>query len=96
MAASSSLLIAGPLVVREIVDRATCGGRRGELRSPALVFLAVVVITVQVLDIGVVRAATVGAWRTMNDLWLETVANVLGLDDAARPWGTPATARIGS
>lgn len=86
--ASSSLLLSGPLVIRRIVDRATDGAGVSELRTLALLFLAVVV-TVQVLEIVVVRAATVGAWRTTNDLRLDMASHVLGLDHEFHRRHTP-------
>lgn len=86
--ASSSLQIAGPLVIRRIVDRATEGAGVSELRSLALLFLAVVV-AVQVLEIVVVRAATASAWRTTNELRLDMASHVLELDHEFHRRHTP-------
>ncbi len=79
VAASSALLLAGPLVIRRIVDRATTGASTGELQRLALLFLAIVVVG-QIVEIIVVRSATVGAWRTTNQLRLDMTNHVLGLD----------------
>ena len=85
---SSLLLLAGPLVIRSIVDRAGAGAAVSELRGLALVFLGIVVVA-QVLEIVVVRAATVGAWRTTNGLRLEMTRHVLGLDHEFHRRHTP-------
>jgi ABC-type multidrug transport system fused ATPase/permease subunit len=88
VATSSGLLLAGPLVVRRIVDRATAGADVSELQLLAVGFLAVVV-TVQLLEILVVRAATTTAWRTTNDLRLQMASHVLGLDHEFHRRHTP-------
>jgi ATP-binding cassette, subfamily B, bacterial len=85
---SSLLTLTGPLVIRRIVDRATAGASASELRTLALGFLAIVV-TSQVVEIIVVRAATVGAWRTTNQLRLDMAAHVLGLDHEFHRRHTP-------
>lgn len=88
VAAGSLLLLAGPLVIRRIVDRATDGASTGELQRLALVFLAIVIVG-QVVEIVVVRAATVGAWRTTNQLRLDMTSHVLGLDHEFHRRHTP-------
>lgn len=88
VAASSLLLLTGPLVIRRIVDRATSGATTGELQRLALLFLAIVVVG-QVVEIIVVRAATVGAWQTTNQLRLDMTSHVLGLDHEFHRRHTP-------
>lgn len=88
VATSSLLLLAGPLVIRRIVDRATTGATAGELQRLALLFLAIVVVG-QIVEIVVVRSATVGAWRTTNQLRLDMTSHVLGLDHEFHRRHTP-------
>lgn len=88
VAASSLLLLAGPLVIRRIVDGATGDATTGELQQLALLFLAIVVVG-QVVEIVVVRSATVGAWRTTNQLRLDMTSHVLGLDHEFHRRHTP-------
>ena len=88
VAASSALLLAGPLVIRRIVDQATTGASTGELQRLALLFLAIVVVG-QIVEIVVVRSATVGAWRTTNQLRLDMTNHVLGLDHEFHRRHTP-------
>lgn len=88
VAASSALLLAGPLVIRRIVDQATTGASTGELQRLALLFLAIVVVG-QFVEIVVVRSATVGAWRTTNQLRLDMTNHVLGLDHEFHRRHTP-------
>ena len=88
VAASSALLLAGPLVIRRIVDRATTGASTGDLQRLALLFLAIVVVG-QIVEIIVVRSATVGAWRTTNQLRLDMTSHVLGLDHEFHRRHTP-------
>lgn len=88
VAISSLLLLAGPLVIRRIVDRATAGAETGELQQLAVLFLAIVVVS-QVAEIVVVRAATISAWRTTNQLRLDMTDHVLGLDHEFHRRHTP-------
>ncbi|MDW3216401.1 MAG: ABC transporter ATP-binding protein [Ilumatobacteraceae bacterium] len=88
VATSSLLLLTGPLVIRRIVDRATTGATTGELQQLALLFLAIVVVG-QIVEIVVVRSATVGAWRTTNQLRLDMTSHVLGLDHEFHRRHTP-------
>ncbi len=84
----SLLLLAGPLVVRRIVDRATAGAGTPELRNLALVFLAVVVVG-QVTEVAVARSATVSAWQTTNRLRIDITRHALGLDHEFHRRHTP-------
>jgi ABC-type multidrug transport system fused ATPase/permease subunit len=88
VAISSALLIAGPLVVRQIVDAATEGTTTAEIVRLALVFLAIAVVT-QILAVIVVWSATFAAWRTTNDLRLTMTRHVLGLDHEFHRTHTP-------
>ena len=88
VAVGSVLLLVGPLVVREIVDRATEGTTAGEIRNLAVGFLAVVVAG-QVVEVLVARSATIAAWRTTNQLRLDITAHVLGLDHEFHRRHTP-------
>ena len=82
------MLLAAPLVVRQVVDRATAGAGAGELRRLALVFLAIVVVG-QVVEVLVARSATSAAWRTTNDLRLRITRHVLQLDHEFHRRHTP-------
>lgn len=86
--ASSGLALGGPLIVRQVVDRATSGAAASELRGLALVFLAIVVVG-QVVAVVVARAATIAAWRTTNGLRLRITRHVLGLDHEFHRRHTP-------
>jgi ABC-type multidrug transport system fused ATPase/permease subunit len=78
VAATSGLLLTGPLIVRGIVDRATAGTTTAELTRLALLFLLVAVAT-QLINVAVAWVATVTAWRTTNELRLRLTRHVLGL-----------------
>ena len=84
----SLLLLAGPLVVRRIVDRAGAGAGVSELRNLALVFLVVVIVG-QVVAVVVTRSATISAWCTTNQLRLDITRHVLGLDHEFHRRHTP-------
>jgi ABC-type multidrug transport system fused ATPase/permease subunit len=88
VAAASGLALAGPLVVRRIVDRAGAGAGAGELRMLAVGLLAIVVVA-QGVAVLVARAATVTAWRTTNELRLRITRHVLGLDHEFHRRHTP-------
>ena len=88
VAAGSALMLAGPLVIRRIVDIATDGATTGEIVRLALLFLAIAIAT-QVLAIIVARRATVTAWETTNELRLRITRHVLGLDHEFHRRHTP-------
>jgi ATP-binding cassette, subfamily B, bacterial len=88
VAISSALLIAGPLVVRRIVDAATEGATSSQIVRLALLFLAIAIVT-QILAVVVVWSATIAAWRTTNDLRLTMTRHVLGLDHEFHRTHTP-------
>lgn len=88
VAAGSALALAGPLVVRRVIDTAAAGATIAEIRTLALVFLAIAVLR-QVAEVVTARAATVIAWRTTNEFRLEMTEHVLGLDHEFHRRHTP-------
>src|SRR5829696_5641771 len=88
IASSSALALAGPLVVRTIVDRASEGAPTSTFVVLALGFLAIAVVT-QVVGVVVIRYATVTAWGTTNGLRLRMTRHVLGLDHEFHRTHTP-------
>ncbi len=88
LAASSALALAGPLVVRAVVDQATKGASTATFVGLALVFLAIAVTT-QAIGVIVTRYATVTAWGTTNELRLRMTRHVLGLDHEFHRAHTP-------
>jgi ABC-type multidrug transport system fused ATPase/permease subunit len=69
----------GPLLVRTVVDRAIAGADRSELVAMGGLYLALA-LAGQVTAAGVALASTSLAWRTANDLRMQMVEHVLGLD----------------
>ena len=88
IAAASAGALAGPLIVRRIVDEATDGTTAAVVVRLGVLFLVVAVIT-QVLNVVVVRSATVAAWRITNGLRLDITRHVLGLDHEFHRKHTP-------
>ena len=88
LAVSSALTLAGPLVVREIVDEATAGADTATFVRLALAFLAIAVAT-QIIAVVVIRYATITAWGTTNELRLRMTRHVLGLDHEFHRRHTP-------
>lgn len=88
VAIGSALTIAGPLVVRRVVDTAADGTTAGEITRLALVFLAIATCA-QFIAVVVAWLATVAAWRTTNDLRLTMTRHVLGLDHEFHRTHTP-------
>ena len=88
LAVSSALSLAGPLVVREIVDEATKGASTAVFVRLALAFLAIAIAT-QAIAVVVTRFATVTAWGTTNQLRLRITRHVLGLDHEFHRRHTP-------
>ena len=82
------LTIAGPLVVRAIVDRADRGSTAAELARLALVYLFLA-IAAQAVSVLVVWFATVTAWRTTNEIRMRMARHVLGLDHEFHRSHTP-------
>ena len=88
IAAASAGALAGPLIVRRIVDEATEGTTAGDIVRLGVLFLVVAIIT-QVLNVVVVRSATVAAWRITNGLRLDITRHVLSLDHEFHRKHTP-------
>ena len=88
VAAASAFTIAGPLVVRRIVDTTADGTTAGEITALALAFLAIAALA-QLLAVIVAWLATVAAWRTTNGLRLTMTRHVLGLDHEFHRTHTP-------
>lgn len=85
---TSALTLAGPLVVRKIVDLATKGTTAAALTRLAFVFLFIA-ITTQILSVVVAWFATVSAWHTTNQIRLDMARHVLGLDHEFHRTHTP-------
>ncbi len=85
---SAALALAGPLVVRTIVDEAASGASTERFVVLALTFLAIAIST-QVIAVVVTRFATVTAWGTTNQLRLRITRHVLGLDHEFHRRHTP-------
>ena len=88
VAVASGLALAGPLVVRAVIDRATAGAGVGELQTLAVLFLAIAVAR-QLVEVVSAGAATVTAWRTTNEFRLDMTRHVLGLDHEFHRRHTP-------
>jgi ATP-binding cassette, subfamily B, bacterial len=88
VAGGSALALTGPLIVRQVVDRAADGAAVAELRTLAIVFLAIAVLR-QIVEVVTARAATAIAWRTTNEFRLEMTRHVLGLDHEFHRRHTP-------
>ena len=63
LAVSSALILAGPLVVRTMVDEATAGTDAAELTRLALVYLAIAVVA-QAVTVANQTTTTATAWAT--------------------------------
>ena len=88
IAAASAGSLAGPLIVRRIVDEARHGTTAAEVVRLGVLFLVVAVLT-QVLNVVVVASATRAAWRITNGLRLDITRHVLGLDHEFHRKHTP-------
>lgn len=88
VALASGLSLAGPLVIRRIVDLASEGTTAARLTSLALVYLGLAVAT-QLILVAVSWFATVTAWHTTNQIRLQLAHHVLGLDHEFHRRHTP-------
>jgi ABC-type multidrug transport system fused ATPase/permease subunit len=77
--ASNALVLAGPIILRSLIDAAAAGAQRGHLTWLAVAFLVVAVLA-QAIALLVSWLATSSAWRTANDLRLRLAEHVLRLD----------------
>lgn len=88
VAASSGLSLAGPLVVRKIVDDARGGADADSLVRLAALFLAIAVAA-QLLTVAFTWSATITAWHTTNQIRVRLAGHVLGLDHEFHRQHTP-------
>lgn len=88
VALASGLSLAGPLVVRRIVDLAQAGTTAAQLTSLAFLFLGLAVAT-QLITVVVSWFATITAWHTTNQIRLQLASHVLGLDHEFHRRHTP-------
>lgn len=88
VAANSVLLLAGPLVIRRIVDTAGAGTTASAVLRLGVVYLLIAIVS-QGLAVGVAWYATVAAWRTTNGLRMQMAEHVLGLDHEFHRTHTP-------
>ncbi len=79
LAAASALPLAGPIVVRHIIDSAIDGTTTGTVTRWGMFYLAVAIAS-QAATVFVAFLSTVLAWRTANGLRLRLTDHVLGLD----------------
>ncbi len=88
IAAGSGLMLAGPLIVRRIVDQAANGVTAGEVSRLAVIFL-IFAAGAQIVTGVVAWLATVTAWRTTNQIRLRLARHVLDLDHEFHRRHTP-------
>jgi ATP-binding cassette, subfamily B, bacterial len=88
LALSSALALAGPVVVRRVVDEAAGGTTTETIVRLALVYLAIA-IAIQIVAVVVAWYATIAAWRTTNELRMRMTRHVLGLDHEFHRRHTP-------
>ncbi|MEP7203998.1 MAG: ABC transporter ATP-binding protein [Ilumatobacteraceae bacterium] len=88
VATGSGLILTGPLIVREIVDKATNGSTKGAISRLAVLFLLVAVAT-QLINMAVAWMATITAWHTTNGIRIRLARHVLGLSHAFHRQHTP-------
>lgn len=86
--ASAGLSLAGPLLLRAVVDRAIAGTDTAMVVRFAIGFLAIAVTT-QLIAVVVAWFATITAWRTTNQIRLRLARHVLGLDHEFHRSHTP-------
>lgn len=77
--ASSLLALVGPIILREVIDRAADGASSSTLGWLGVLFL-LTSLTSQGLALLVSYLATTDAWHTANGLRLQLAEHVLGLD----------------
>lgn len=88
VAFASGLSLAGPLVIRRIVDLASAGTTASRLTSLAFVYLGLAIAT-QLILVAVSWLATVTAWHTTNQIRMQLAGHVLGLDHEFHRSHTP-------
>ncbi len=85
---SAGLALAGPLIIRTIVDRAEDGTTTSQIMTLAVGYL-VVALLMQIMAVVIAWSATTVAWRTTNGLRLRMTRHVLGLDHEFHRTHTP-------
>ncbi len=88
VAVASALGLAGPVVIRRIIDQATEGATTADIVRLAIVFL-VIAGAAQLAQVAVAWSATVAAWSTTNELRLSMTRHVLTLDHEFHRTHTP-------
>jgi len=88
VALNAGLALAGPLIIRRIIDEATQGTTTSQVLTLALLYLGLAVL-MQVLAVVIAWTATTVAWRTTNGLRLRMTRHVLGLDHEFHRTHTP-------
>lgn len=88
IAFSSALSLVGPLVVREIIDRASQGTTTGAITRLAVLFLVIAMVT-QLISVVVTWFSTITAWRTTNQIRMDMTRHVLSLDHEFHRRHTP-------
>ena len=80
LTSATAFPLAGPLIVRSVVDQAAEGGATtSDVAGPAVIYL-VLALVAQFVNVFVTWLATATAWNTANRLRLELAEHVLGLD----------------
>lgn len=82
------MALAGPLVVRAIVDHARAGATTNDIVRLAVLFL-VIAVGAQLLTVAFTWFATVTAWHTTNEIRVRLASHVLGLDHEFHRKHTP-------
>jgi len=88
LAVSSALSLAGPLVIRRIVDVAQSGTTTATVSGLAVAYLLIAIAT-QAIAVVVSWFATITAWSTTNQIRLRMTRHVLGLDHEFHRRHTP-------
>jgi ABC-type multidrug transport system fused ATPase/permease subunit len=88
LAAGSGLQLAGPLIVRRVVDVADAGSTTATITRLAVLFLIVALAT-QAVAVVVAWFATTTAWQTTNQIRMRMARHVLGLDHEFHRRHTP-------
>ena len=88
LAARAGLALAGPLIVRTIVDNARKGTTTAHVVRMALIYLTLALLA-QVIGVVVAWYATTIAWRATNELRMRMTRHVLALDHEFHRKHTP-------
>ncbi len=88
VAVGAGLSLAGPLLLRAVIDRAAAGTDTATVVRFAIGFLAIAAAT-QMIAVVAAWFATVTAWQTTNTIRLRMTRHVLGLDHEFHRTHTP-------